>query len=100
VKPPARPWSTPLLTENFGVDAAAIRVAIDAAEKRAAVNERKRASRARLDSGIRIHRVRVPAEAVMGLVEAGFLPPNDAEKDDAVAVAVAAFLLARAGGHT
>jgi hypothetical protein len=95
-----------VLTEISGLDAAAtIRRAIAAAEKRvaekrAADKERKRLSRARLEIGIRTYRVAVPAMAVMGLVESGFLLPNDGDKDDAVASAVAAFLLARLFGHT
>jgi hypothetical protein len=101
---PMRSSPHSVLTEISGPDAAAtIRRAIAekrAAEKRAADKERKRLSRARLEIGIRTHRVAVPAMAVMGLVESGFLLPNDGDKDDAVASAVAAFLLARLFGHT
>jgi hypothetical protein len=83
-----------MLAECSGADAAAIRGAI----KRAVVNERKRQSRARLDNGIRIQRVPVRGEVLVGLVEAGFLAPKE-ENDNVIAIAVAAFLLAHAGGR-
>ena len=88
-------WSTPTLTEVVGAEADRIRAEIRAQDKRAKAAARQRRSRERLNRGARVARVEVPAECVMDMVDAGFLPVNQADDDNAVAAAIAEFLRAR-----